>query len=194
MNRIRRRLGLRVKRQNLADQYPDLDIGKGSYGGLIIRKFDQTTQFKMGKYCSLASDVQIMLGGEHRPDWVTTYPFNVRDDRHSEIRGHPASKGDVIIGNDVWIGTEAIIMSGVSIGDGAVVAARSVVTKDVPPYAIVGGNPAKMIKKRFEESVIKQLSEIRWWDWTEERISKAIPLLLQDDIEAFLAAYGNGEI
>jgi serine acetyltransferase len=102
------------------------------------------------------------------------------------ITGHPKTKGDVLIGNDVWIATESIIMSGVNIGDGAVIGARAVVTKNVPPYTIVAGNPAVVVKQRFDDNTINQLLEIKWWNWDESRIKKALPLLLNNDIEKFL--------
>jgi len=94
----------------------------------------------------------------------------------------------VVIGNDVWIGTEAFILSGVKIGDGAVIAARTVVTKDVPPYAIVAGNPARIVKMRFDDETVARLLAIQWWTWDNTRIEKALPLLLNSDMEAFLLA------
>jgi len=103
-----------------------------------------------------------------------------------EITGHPKTKGDVIIGSDVWIGTESLILSGVTIGDGAVIGARAVVAKDVPPFSVVVGNPAKIIKKRFDDQTIEKLLDIKWWLWPDSRISKAIPLLLSDDISKFI--------
>jgi len=114
----------------------------------------------IGKYCSIAANVTIMLGGNHRYDWITTYPFSVIWPAYSYIKGHPKSKGFVVIGNDVWIGRNAMIMSGVHIGDGAVVGAGSIITKDVPPYAIVAGNPAKVVRYRFNEDQIERLLRI----------------------------------
>ena len=99
------------------------------------------------------------------------------------------SKGNVSIGHDVWIGTEALILSGVSIGHGAVIAARSVVTKDVPPYAIVAGVPARVIRSRFDPATVASLLRIAWWDWPREKIETALPLLMSDRLDAFLAQY-----
>jgi Bacterial transferase hexapeptide (six repeats) len=130
------------------------------------------------------------FGGNHRPDFVTTYPFSAIADwpEAANIEGHPATKGDVRIGNDVWIGLGVTILSGVTIGDGAVLAARAVVTGDVPPYAIVAGNPARIIRRRFADDVIAKLLALRWWDWDQERVRRYIPLLMQPDIAKFLKA------
>jgi len=110
------------------------------------------------------------------------------------IPGHPKTKGDVIIGSDVWIGKEAMIMSGVNIGDGAVIGARALVVNDVNAYTIVAGNSAREIKKRFDGKTIGKLLTIRWWEWETSRIEKALPLLLSSDMGAFLKAYENGVI
>lgn len=118
-----------------------------------------------------------MLGGEHNADWVTTYPFNALLKSFSEIKGHPKTKGDVIIGNDVWIADGVKILSGVHIGDGCVIGSNAVVTKNMPPYSICGGNPAKIIKYRFDEKTIDKLLKIRWWDWDTLHIYQAVPLL-----------------
>jgi len=198
LNRIIRKFTQRFSKAEtvrlLQAEFPQHDIGTHSYGGLQIRSFGDDTQLTIGKYCSFAADVQIMLGGEHRPDWVTTYPFNILRAEHTGIKGHPASKGNIIIGNDVWIGREAIILSGVTIGDGAVIAARSIVRKDVAPYTIVGGIPAKEIRKRFDDDVISRLLALRWWDWPDARVDGAVPLLLQQDITKFLDAAEAEEI
>ena len=132
-----------------------------------------------------------MLGGNHRVDWVTTYPFNVLFPEAAHFEGHPHSKGDVVIQNDVWIGMGALILSGVTIGNGAVVGARSVVTRSVPPYALAAGNPARVVRLRFSEDQIRQLERIAWWDWPIEKVQEAWPGLLSADIEAFLDRYGR---
>lgn len=174
----------------LQNKYPQYKIGKGSYGGLkvISWKDNIDVTLEMGAYCSIANGVKVFLGGEHRLDWVTTYPFNVLWESARHVKGHPKSKGNVVIGNDVWIGTDAIIMSGVTIGDGAVIGARSLVTRNVSPYAIVAGNPAKEIRKRFNDTIIQELLQIRWWEWSDERITRTLEYLLSEDIESFIRA------
>ncbi|HEY5236653.1 MAG TPA: CatB-related O-acetyltransferase [Rhabdochlamydiaceae bacterium] len=163
--------------------------GRGSHGIPIVSQWGDGTKLKIGNFCSIAAEVNILLGGEHRTDWVTTYPFSALLPEAGHIKGHPRTKGDVIIGNDVWIGKGAYILSGVNIGDGAVIGASAVVTKDVPPYAIVGGNPARIIRYRFDEETIKKLLEIAWWNWSDEKISSAIELLLSEDVSRFIEYY-----
>lgn len=167
------------------------EIGEHTYGEPVIRYAQLGHRFICGRYCSFGPGIQIMLGGEHRHDWVTTYPFPAFAEAWPEaagLTGHHRGRGNVTVGNDVWVGMSAYIGSGISIGDGAVIAARSVVTKDVPPYAIVGGNPAQLIRYRFAPDVIDRLLEIRWWDWPEERVRTHVPLLLSGDVAAFIQA------
>ena len=170
------------------------EIGEFTYGRPNVIQWDDSTRLHIGRFCSIADEVTIVLGGNHRTDWVTTYPFNVLSEpfpKACDIKGHPATKGDVWIGNDVWIGLGATILSGVHIGDGAVIGANTVVAKDVDPYAIVVGNPGRMVKKRFDDDTIKALSEIRWWEWNEERINEAMPLLCSPNIQVFIDCYGK---
>lgn len=177
----------------LAERYPEYEIGRGSYGGLNIVRYPGDARLRMGSWCSVAADVKLFLGGEHRPDWVTTFPFN-EEPGFRHIEGHPRTKGDVTIGNDVWIGREAMIMSGVAIGDGAVIGARALVVRDVPAYGIVVGNPAKLIRKRFDEETIARLLALGWWDWPDERIRRAVPLMLDRDVRRFLDEAEAGRI
>ena len=118
---------------------------------------------------------------------LSTYPFPLFfeewDLKKENVTESWNNKGDIIIGNDVWIGYEAVIMSGVNIGDGAIIGTRAVVTKDIPPYTIVGGVPAKIIRKRFSDEVISQLLEIKWWDWNKEKIKNNIEKIKRGDIE-----------
>lgn len=173
------------------EAYKLYEIGLWTYGSPKIYSWGESATLKIGNYCSIGDGVAIMLGGEHRTDWVTTYPFNMLWSEGAGIEGHPATKGDVVIGHDVWIGQEAYILSGVHIGNGAVIAARSVVTKDVEPYSIVGGVPAKRLRYRFSPSIIEQLQKIAWWNWPEEDIAAAIPYLLSQDIEKFILYFGS---
>ena len=142
----------------------------------------------IGKFCSIASGTKFIMGsGNHRLGSVTTYPFNVFGGSWQENTPDHMSqlpfKGDIVIGNDVWIGRESIIMPGVKIGDGAIIAAYSVVTKDVEPYSVVGGNPACFIKKRFNDELIELLLEFKWWDLPPEKLVTVLPLLCDFDLE-----------
>jgi acetyltransferase-like isoleucine patch superfamily enzyme len=165
--------------------YKKYNIGEYTYGEPLIYDGRNASKLSIGKFCSIAFDVHIMLSGNHRTDWVTTYPFS--DFRaFRAFLGHPSSKGDVVIGNDVWIGRSAKILSGVTIGDGAVIGTEAVVAKSVPPYSIFVGNPARLVKKRFSDSQIENLLEIKWWDWEFEKIKANMPLLLDNNIDAFI--------
>lgn len=152
----------------------EIFIGEFTYGEeLLIREYHEGARLVMGKFCSISDSVTIFLGGNHRVDWATTYPFgHVYSEIFSNYKAleTPCTKGDIIIGNDVWIGSGATIFSGITIGDGAVIAGYSIVTKNVPPYAIVGGNPARLIRYRFEQEIIDLLLELRWWDLEIEKI------------------------
>lgn len=166
-------------------------IGDFSYGRPKVRFPESGAKLEIGRYCSIADGVEILLGGNHRLDFVTTYPFGAMTGVWPEAAGRDdfhASKGDVTIGHDVWLGSQCMILSGVSIGIGAVIAARAVVPKDVPPYAIVGGNPAKVIRMRFDEATVARLLASRWWDLPRERVAALIPLLQGADVEGFLRA------
>ena len=140
----------------------------------------------IGKFCMIASDVKfIMNGANHLSEALSAYPFAIfgKDWANAmEGKSYP-NKGDVLVGNDVWIGYNATIMAGVKIGDGAIIAANSTVVKDVEPYSIVGGNPAKEIKRRFPDETIKKLLEIKWWDWDIERITANVQHLTDGNIE-----------
>ncbi|MEY9094429.1 CatB-related O-acetyltransferase [Paenibacillus sp. RC84] len=139
----------------------------------------------IGNYVCIASGVIILMGGNHNhhPEWITVYPFV------EQIETSYEPKGDTIIGNDSWIGMNAMIMPGVKIGEGAIVAAGSVVVKDVPPYTIVGGNPAKEIKKRFSDKEIEKLKEMRWFDWEREKIERASHIFSSSSIDQLYDFY-----
>jgi acetyltransferase-like isoleucine patch superfamily enzyme len=152
-----------------------ISFGRFTYGGenITVFQFGEGSSLKIGAFCSIASSIKIFLGGNHRIDWITTFPFGhifQNELGGLGISGHPSTNGDVVVGNDVWIGQGATIMSGITIGSGAVIATNSTVTRDVGPYEIVGGNPAKVIKKRFDEDVIDLLLKLNWWDLPVEKI------------------------
>ncbi|WP_099191778.1 CatB-related O-acetyltransferase [Tepidibacter mesophilus] len=148
---------------------------------------DNCDNLIIGKFCSIASGVVFNLGGNqrHRKDWVTTYPLYQMFPDDCPENGF-APMGDTVVGNDVWIGSDALIMPGVTIGDGAIIAAKSVVTKNVEPYSIVAGVPAKQTSKRFSDEIIKALLEIKWWDFPIEYIKKLMPFLASNNIELMI--------
>lgn len=153
--------------------------------GPRIKSWGEGARCIIGKYCSIAGNIQIFLGGDHRNDWNTTYPFaELLPQVYPEIKGSPRSKGDVVIGNDVWIGNDAKIMSGIRIGDGATIAGSAVVTRDVAPYSVVGGVPARHIKYRVPEERIPDMLDLAWWDWPIEMIAEAVPVLQSGDLDA----------
>jgi len=146
--------------------------------------------FITGKFCSLGWCLRAVFG-DHDANWVSTYPFGFE---HKDIFPHtpsgmPLNRGNIVLGNDVFVGNFATFMSGVVVGDGAIIAAGAHVVKNVDPYTIVGGNPAKVIKKRFAEEQIAALLKIRWWDWPVEKIRDAIPLLSSPNIQNFIDKY-----
>lgn len=140
----------------------------------------------IGKFCSIARDVRfIMNGGNHITDWTSTYPFSIFGQGWEAKESVPwPYKGDTVVGNDVWIGYGATIMPGVKIGDGAVIASMSVVTKNVLPYHIVGGNPAKLIRQRFTDEQIEKMLSLQWWNWDIDTITKCLPSICSPYIDA----------
>ena len=141
----------------------------------------------IGKFVAIAQGTQFLMNGANHPmHGISTFPFAMLGFAEGPQDGTP--KGDTVIGNDVWIGREAVIMPGVTIGDGAIVGAHAVVARDVPPYAIVVGNPARVVKRRFADAVIERLLAIRWWDWPVERIVEHVALIRGADVDALAAA------
>ena len=168
-------------------------VGKTTYGAPTVRTWGKSQSLTIGEYCSIAGEVTIFLGGNHRTDWITTYPFSRIDPAAAQFAGHPATRGPVVIGNDVWIGHGASILSGVTIGDGACVGMGAVVSRDVRPYSIVVGNPAVEVRRRFSDIQIERLLRLRWWEWSPERIASSYSQMLCSDIEAFLQ-YGESKL
>ncbi|MBN2212543.1 MAG: CatB-related O-acetyltransferase [Sedimentisphaerales bacterium] len=165
------------------------DIGEHTYGRPRVHAWgEEKATLKIGRFCSIARHVSILLGGNHHAGRISTYPFGKFPDRWPGAAASgdiSYSKGDVIIGNDVWIGEGAVILSGVTVADGAVIGAHAVVTKDVEPYAIVAGNPARVIRKRFDDNTIARLLEVKWWDWPEEKITRYADLLSSERLDEF---------
>ncbi|WP_332855697.1 Vat family streptogramin A O-acetyltransferase [Duganella sp. S19_KUP01_CR8] len=141
----------------------------------------------IGKFCALARGVKfIMNGANHKLSGISTYPFQIFGNGWEQVMPAPGElpyKGDTVIGNDVWIGYDVLVMPGVTIGDGAIVSSRSVVTSDVAPYTVVGGNPARQLKERFTPEVAARLQAIAWWDWPVEHITANLPFIVAGDVE-----------
>ena len=179
---------------------PNIRVGRYSYysGYYHGHGFDECARFLLpeegvdklviGSFCSIGSGAAFIMAGNqgHRRDWISTFPFYWMPeiDAFEGARNGFEPAGDTVIGNDVWIGTEAIVMPGVKIGHGAVIGTRALVTKDVEPYAIVGGNPSKTLRMRFVEADIARLLELRWWNWSDDELKSAMPLLTDGDISA----------
>lgn len=153
-----------------------VEVGNNTYGNINVQSMNDVSHLVIGSYCSIAGEVWFLLNSDHLTNRVSTYPF-----RAKIINGSPeaVTKGNIIIDDDVWIGQRALIMSGVHVGQGAIIAAGSVVTKDVPPYAIVGGVPAKVIKYRFEQEIIDKLIQIDYSQIDENFVSEHLELLYQ---------------
>ncbi|MAI12712.1 MAG: acetyltransferase [Rhodospirillaceae bacterium] len=171
-----------------------MKVGKYTYGHNQIKHIPlRGGEYKIGKFCSIATNCKIYTGrGGHRKEFVSAFPFGAI---HKEIFPNDFSKllvedkGNVIIGNDVWIGQNVTIMPGVCIGSGSIIANNSHVIKSCPAYSIIGGNPGKIIKRRFSESQIEKLLEIKWWDWDNARINRNLPLIVSSDIDRFIENY-----
>lgn len=143
-----------------------------------------------GKFCAIAAETKFLMTGDHKLDAISTYPFPIfKEGWESAFRIEDLPvKGDIIVGNDVWFGYDSFVKNGVAIGDGAIIAAKANVVKDVPAYSIVAGNPAKVIKMRFDEKTIKRLIQIAWWDWDIEKINRHLPIICNLDVNALESA------
>jgi len=162
----------------------NLVTGEWTYGNPEL--FGTENDVYVGKYCSIALNVLMDCGMNHNYNNISTYPFNNMNKKFSHLTGQVISRGDIKIGNDVWIGRNSTIMSGVTVGDGAIIGAHSLVTKDVAPYEVVGGVPAKHIRYRFEHSIIEKLLQIKWWNWSNSEVEKIVPILMSNDINALV--------
>lgn len=189
---------------------PNISVGRYSYysGYYHGHGFEDCARYLVpdegadrliiGSFCSIGSGAAFIMAGNqgHRHEWISTFPFywmpEVQAFRNAKNGYLPA--GDTVIGNDVWIGSEAIIMPGVRVGNGAVIGTRAVVTRDVEPYSIIGGNPAKVIRKRFRDREIALLDEMAWWDWSDDRLSFAMPIITSGDVEALYRYWRSLEL
>jgi virginiamycin A acetyltransferase len=152
----------------------------------VLYNYDSSkVKLVIGKFCAIAAEARFIMTGDHKLDAISTYPFPIFGhgwESAFQLADLPV-KGDIIIGNDVWLGYDSLIKNGVTIGNGAIVAARSVVVKDVPAYSIVAGNPAKVVKMRFDDKTIERLQAIAWWDWDIDKISRNLKLICHLDVD-----------
>lgn len=177
--------------------HPNIEVGAFSYYSGFYHKhsFEKCVRYLdkrrkdvdkliIGKYCSIGSGAVFVMAGNqgHRMDWTSTFPFYYQANIFKEAKNPYEKVGNTSIGHDVWIGSEAMIMPGITIGSGAVIAARAVVTKNVEPYSVVGGNPAEHIKYRFSKEKVAELLKLKWWNWSEEKIKANMPFLCSNQL------------
>jgi acetyltransferase-like isoleucine patch superfamily enzyme len=181
--------GLLSKEQAIAAGL--LSLGAHSYGNPSVVAYPgDAGRIEIGRYCSLADGIEFFLGGNHRLDWVTTFPLRAALGLPGALEdGHPASKGPIVIGNDVWIGNDVRVLSGVTVGDGAAIGAGSVVSADVRPYAVVAGNPAREIRRRFDDETVDALLRVAWWDWPDATVRERVGELSDPDLAGFVRRY-----
>jgi acetyltransferase-like isoleucine patch superfamily enzyme len=193
MEKIMRQLDPTFTLSQADSRVANVQVGDYTYaadGAPDLIAYLPTDIIIIGKFCSLANGAIVFGGGEHNLSWATQYPMRIAFGMEGAgTDGHPTSKGPTIVGNDVYIGYNAIVLSGVKVGHGAIIGAGSVVTQNVPDYAIVGGNPARVIKMRMTDAQTADMLKIRWWDWPIEEIKKAIPYLCSDSIQGFIDRY-----
>lgn len=184
------------KIQNKNEIQPTIKIGRFSYiiPNYTIKNYNKPGSVEIGSFCSIAQELIIFTAGEHKPQNITTFPFGAFKNPFPEsipLENCTFPSKNVIIGNDVWIGFNVTIMPGVTIHDGAIIGAKSVVASDIPPYAIAVGNPCRVIKNRFDDITIKKLLEIKWWNWPIEKIKKYARLLESENMDEFLKLADN---
>ena len=175
--------------------YYDDPEGAGNFEKNILYHFPFIgDRLIIGKFCAIARGVKfIMNGANHKTSGLSTYPFQIFGNGWEKVTPVPGDlpyKGDTIIGNDVWIGYDALIMPGVNIGNGAIISSRSVVVKDVPAYTIYGGNPARLIKERFSASTVQRLQALAWWNWPVDKITRNLEAIVSANVEDLERGYG----
>jgi acetyltransferase-like isoleucine patch superfamily enzyme len=188
-----------ILRKYYIERYPEenISIGDFTYGDPVIFNLNKTIKLLIGKYCSIAENVNFLLGGDHSVEWITTYPFTRFIPYFKDKGGEFKRAGnDIVVGNDVWIGGDSKIMSGVKIGNGCIIGANSLIPRNkvIPDYTIWGGVPAKQIGQRFSDENIKKLQEMKWWDWADKDMIRAIPILTNENIELLIEYYENNII
>lgn len=182
---------IRICNQNKYAVENLVEVGDFTYGVPQINFIGHKNAYiSIGRFCSFANGVKLFAGGEHHKEYVSTYPFSMFFNGRYKVGTHAEAKGPIIIGNDVWFGADAKVMSGVTIGDGAIIGAGAVVAKNIPPYAIVAGNPAKIISFRFDDETIKRLLDIKWWNWDYSMLDKAVPYIQSSNMEGLFSLYG----
>ncbi|MGW8314548.1 MAG: Vat family streptogramin A O-acetyltransferase [Bacteroidales bacterium] len=176
--------------------YYDDPLGPERFEDNVLYHFDFIgDRLVIGKFCAIARDVIFIMNGANHPmNGFSTYPFYIFGNGWEKGTPNPDNnkiKGDTIVGNDVWIGYNTTIMPGITIGDGAIIASKSVVTKDIPPFHIVGGNPAKIIRPRFDEGTIQSLLELAWWDWPIEKLTENLEKIIERDLPGLIETHKN---
>lgn len=163
------------------------DVGAHTYGGATFHVWSgPAPRVSIGAYTSIATGVHVLCGGNHHVEWVTTFPLRIVLGLEDASRDNIAPKG-ITIGNDVWIASGATLLDGVTIGDGAVVAAQAVVTRDVRPYAVVAGSPAREVRRRFDDETVQRLLDVAWWNWPEERVVANVDVLCSERVDELVA-------
>lgn len=191
IGKLRKAIGFPRRRDTLPDH---VTVGRYTYGvnrNIFVRA-SAKSPCSIGAFCAIGPDILIYGQADHQTDSPSGYPFRSEYFIREAEPVEPLTRGPVRIGNDVWICSRAIILSGVTIGDGAVIGAGAVVSRDVPPYAVVAGNPARVVRMRFSPEIVARMLEIRWWDWPDEKIIRCEPLLF-GDMDAFLKAASAGD-
>lgn len=182
-----------IRRIYIRNGYGVIEYGSHSYGVPFVRWWGEEANLTIGKFCSIAGNVEIFLGGNHRTDWLSTYPFPFfrKWKKEMPISEYTVTRGDVVIGNDVWIGSGAILLSGITVGNGAVIGSHAIVTRSVPDYGIVAGNPARLVRLRFTDEQVQHLNKLAWWNWDMKEIRSRLGEIMSNDIDGFIQKYAG---